>query len=70
MSKREGLHHLLSLWCEANKHLPLIGLIGLVVNSLLGIWVHPRERLLARLLWVGAASMQAVLVVAVVRLLQ
>lgn len=51
-------------------HLPLIGLIGLVVNSLLGIWVHPRERLLARLLWVGAASMQAVLVVAIVRLLQ
>jgi Protein of unknown function (DUF1648)/Bacterial PH domain len=51
-------------------HLPLIGLIGLVANWAVGVWIHPRERLLARLLWLGAAIMQAVLVVAIIRLLQ
>jgi uncharacterized protein DUF1648 len=51
-------------------HLPLIGLIGLLANWLVGIGLHPREPVLARLLWVGAAIMQAVLVVAIVRLLQ
>jgi hypothetical protein len=51
-------------------HLPVIGLIGLLANCALGVWLHPRERLLARLLWVGAAIMQAVLLVAVIRLLQ
>jgi hypothetical protein len=51
-------------------HLPLIGLIGLGANWALGVWLHPRERLLARVLWVGAAIMQAVLLVAIIRLLQ
>ena len=51
-------------------HLPLIGLLALVVNAVVGVWFHPREPLLARLLWVGAAVLQAVLLVAIVRLLQ
>jgi hypothetical protein len=51
-------------------HLPLIGLVGLLANWVLGVWIHARERLLARVLWAGAAIMQGVLVVAIVRLLQ
>jgi hypothetical protein len=51
-------------------HLPLIGLLGLLANAALGVWLHARERLLARLLWVGAAGLQAVLLVAIVRLVQ
>jgi hypothetical protein len=49
--------------------LPLLGLICLVLNWALGIWVHPRERLLARVLWIGAAVVQVVLLVGVLRLL-
>ena len=51
-------------------HLPLIGLFAFVVNAVLGVWFHAREALLGRLLWVGAAVLQAVLLVAIVRLLQ
>jgi hypothetical protein len=51
-------------------HLPLIGLLVLVANTAAGVWFHPREPLLARLLWVGSATLQAVLLVAIVRLLQ
>ena len=51
-------------------HLPLIGFVALVGNALMGVWFHAREPLLARLLWVGAAVLQAVLLVAIVRLLQ
>jgi hypothetical protein len=51
-------------------HLPLIGLVALVLNGVVGVWFHAREPLLARLLWVGAAVLQAVLLVAIVRLLQ
>ena len=50
--------------------LPLVGFLSLVVNAAAGAWLHARERLLARVLWVGAATVQAVLVVAVIRLLQ
>ena len=49
--------------------LPLVGLAVLVLNLLLGVWVHPRDRLLAHVLWIGGAAMQAVLLVAVIRLL-
>jgi hypothetical protein len=51
-------------------HLPLIGLLAVLVNAVVGVWFHAREPLLARLLWVGAAVVQAVLLVAIVRLLQ
>jgi hypothetical protein len=49
--------------------LPFLGLICLVLNWVLGIWVHPREPLLARVLWLGATVVQVVLLVAVLRLL-
>jgi hypothetical protein len=48
--------------------LPLLGLTCLVVNWALGIWLHPRERLLARLLWLGGAVVQLVLLMGVLRL--
>jgi hypothetical protein len=50
--------------------LPAFGFLWLVVDWALGVWLHPRERLLARLLWLGGAVLQALLLVAVVRLLQ
>jgi hypothetical protein len=48
--------------------LPLSGLFLMVVNWVLGVWVHPRQRLLARLLWIGGAVVQLVLLVGVLRL--
>jgi Bacterial PH domain len=51
-------------------HLPLIGLLGLVANGVAGVWCHVYERLVARVVWVGAVVLQAVLLVALVRLLQ
>jgi hypothetical protein len=48
--------------------LPLLGLTVLVVNWVLGLWLHPRERLLARLLWIGGAIVQVVLLMGVLRL--
>ena len=48
--------------------LPLLGLVVLALNWGLGIVVHPRERALGRLLWLGAAVVQLVLLIAVVRL--
>jgi hypothetical protein len=50
--------------------LPLFGLLVLLVDLALGVWLHPRERLLARLLWLSGAVAQVVLLVAVVRLVQ
>jgi len=50
--------------------LPFLGLLLLAGNALLGIYLHARERLLARLLWATGAVLEAVLLVAVVRLLQ
>jgi hypothetical protein len=50
--------------------LPVLGLLLLVVDVALGVWAHPRDRLLGRLLWVGGAVLQAALLVACVRLLQ
>jgi hypothetical protein len=50
--------------------LPLLGLLGLFVDVAVGVWLHPRDRLLARLFWLCGAVLQAVLFVAVVRLLQ
>ena len=49
--------------------LPLIGLFVLLVDSALGIWLHVRDRLVARLLWLGGAVLEGVLIVAIVRLL-
>jgi hypothetical protein len=51
-------------------HLPLGGLLTMVATWLLGMSLHPREPLLARVLWVASASVQAVLLVAVIRLVQ
>ena len=48
--------------------LPLLGLVVLALNWGLGIVVHPRERILGRLLWLGAVAVQLVLLIAVVRL--
>jgi hypothetical protein len=48
--------------------LPLLGLLVLVVNWALGIAVHPRERVLARLLWLVAVVVQVVLLIGVVRI--
>jgi hypothetical protein len=48
--------------------LPFFGLLCLVVDWVLGIVVHPRERLLARLLWLGGAAVQVVLLIGVLRL--
>lgn len=48
--------------------LPLFGLFLMVLNWALGVLTHPRQRLLARLLWLGAAVLQVVLFVGVLRL--
>ncbi|HEX8967588.1 MAG TPA: PH domain-containing protein [Chloroflexota bacterium] len=49
--------------------LPLLGLVCLIVNWLLGVTIHARDRLLARLLWLGGVVVQPVLLVGVLRLL-
>jgi Domain of unknown function (DUF1648)/Bacterial PH domain len=48
--------------------LPLLGLICLCVNWALGVVVHARERVLARLLWLVAVVVQLVLLIGVVRM--
>jgi hypothetical protein len=48
--------------------LPFFGLLVLVLDWLLGVVVHARDRLLARLLWLGGVLVQVVLLVGVLRL--
>ncbi|MGI9149514.1 MAG: PH domain-containing protein [Chloroflexota bacterium] len=48
--------------------LPLLGLSCLLVNWVLGACVHPRERVLSRLLWIGGAIVLLVLLAGVLRL--
>jgi hypothetical protein len=48
--------------------LPLLGLACLLVDWGIGIWLHPREPALARVLWLGGAIVQLVLLVGVLRL--
>jgi hypothetical protein len=48
--------------------LSLFGLLVLVLDWLLGVVVHARDRLLARLLWLGGVLVQVVLLVGVLRL--
>jgi len=48
--------------------LPLFAFFLMVLNWVLGVWLHPQQRLLARLLWVGGAVLQVVLFVGVLRL--
>jgi hypothetical protein len=48
--------------------LPLFSFFLMALNWAVGIYVHPRQRLLARLLWVGGAVLQVVLLVGVLRL--
>jgi Bacterial PH domain/Domain of unknown function (DUF1648) len=48
--------------------LPLIGLIVLVLNWAIGVAVHPRERVLARLLWLVGIVVDLVLLIGVVRI--
>lgn len=50
--------------------LPLGGLVALLVSAGIGVWLHARDVGLARMLWVVGAIVQAILLVAVVRLLQ
>jgi len=50
--------------------LPLLATVLVALNAALGIWLHLRERLLARLLWIGGVLVQAIVFVAIVRLLQ
>jgi hypothetical protein len=48
--------------------LPLFGLLCLLLNWMVGLWIHPRETVLARLLWSGGAVVQVVLLIGVLRL--
>lgn len=48
--------------------LPFFGLLLLLVDAGLGAWLHVRDRLLARLLWLGGALVQLVVLVGIVRL--
>jgi hypothetical protein len=48
-------------------HLPALGAGVLLVDLLLGIWLHEHELLAARLLWTAPLLVQLVLAVAVVR---
>jgi hypothetical protein len=48
--------------------LPLLGLICLAVDWAVGVWVHPREKELARMIWIGGAVVQVVLLIGVLRL--
>lgn len=48
--------------------LPFFGIVLVLVDWALGIWLHARDRLLARLLWLGGALVQIVLLVGIVRL--
>jgi hypothetical protein len=50
--------------------LPLGATLALVASFAAGIYLHPREKVLARMLWTSAAVLQAIVLVAVVRLLQ
>jgi hypothetical protein len=50
--------------------LPVLGFLLLLLNAGLGVWLHSRERLLARLLWLAAAVLQGLVLVAIARLLQ
>mgnify|MGYP000907801514 CR=1 FL=1 len=45
-------------------YLPIVGMLVLVVNSLLGAWAYGRERVLSYFLWSGAVVVQAVLILA------
>jgi hypothetical protein len=45
--------------------LPLLGLVCLATNWVAGVLVHVRERVLARLLWLGGVVVQAVLLIGV-----
>jgi hypothetical protein len=49
---------------------PVFGFLLLLGDLGLGVWVHPAERLLARLLWLAGAVLQGLVLVAVLRLLQ
>jgi Bacterial PH domain/Protein of unknown function (DUF1648) len=49
-------------------HLPLLGLFVLLLNWIAGVLVHPRERALARLLWVSAIVVGLVLLIGVARI--
>ncbi len=50
--------------------LPLGGFLILAANWGWSVWLHAREALLARLVWVATAAIEAILLVAVIRLLQ
>ncbi len=50
--------------------LPLGGAAIFLVNWALSVWLHAREAQLARVVWVGTAALQAILLVAAIRLVQ
>jgi hypothetical protein len=50
--------------------LPVYGLLALLVDYAVGMWVDARDCLVARILWTGGAVLELVLLVAVIRLVQ
>ena len=48
--------------------LPWLGFIGIVVNYAIGIWLHARDQLIARVLWLAAIILQFLLIIAALRL--
>ena len=48
--------------------LPFFGIVLVLIDWAAGIWLHARDRLLARLLWLGGALVQIVLLVGILRL--
>lgn len=48
--------------------LPLLALVCIALNGALGVFVHARERVLARLLWLVALVVEGVLLIGLVRI--
>jgi hypothetical protein len=48
--------------------LPLLAFVCVALNGALGVLVHPRERVLARLLWLVALVVEGVLLIGLVRI--
>jgi hypothetical protein len=49
--------------------LPLVGSTFVLLNAGIGVWLHARERYLARMLWLGGCVVLALLLIATLRFL-
>jgi hypothetical protein len=49
--------------------LPLVGSTLVLLNAAIGVWLHARERYLARMLWLGGCVLLALLLIATLRFL-